>query len=118
MGSHTGNSQILAAPRQLADVLAAGMPISDAALQWQVRSMVVREAVSKHCPTAHAAEACSSLLVMHMQVVDPHAIDNLAPVQDQLAFGHPSGTQPQRLSWHGMMWCIQEEYADLRDLWW
>jgi hypothetical protein len=36
LGSHTGDSQLLTAPRQLAEELAAGMPISDAALQWQV----------------------------------------------------------------------------------
>ena len=37
LGSHTGDSQILAAPRRLSEELTAGMPISDAALHWQVR---------------------------------------------------------------------------------
>jgi hypothetical protein len=58
LGSHTGDSQILAAPRRLADELAAGTPISDAALQWQVRSMIILEVLSKQCPFACTAEAC------------------------------------------------------------
>jgi hypothetical protein len=31
------------------------------------------------------------VLELRNQVLKPHAIENLAPVQDQLAFEHPSG---------------------------
>ena len=59
VGSHSGDSQLLAAPAALRDDWAAGAPLSDAALRWQL--------------------------------VEPHAIDNLAPVQDQLVVEHPAG---------------------------
>lgn len=66
VGSHNGDSQLLAIPVQLVQDVIEGTPISDVALRWQVLA--------------------------------PHTIENLAPINDQLTFEHPAGSGEQRLA--------------------
>lgn len=68
LGSHTGDSQILAAPRRLLEELTAGMPISDAALLWQVHAPAFPQAMCMQYPPVCAAH----------ENVDPHSKEELA----------------------------------------
>lgn len=63
LGSHSGDSQLLAVPGALGNDCAADRPLSDAALRWRLAD-----------PQRTDSLAC------------------LAPVQDQLAYESPEGT--------------------------